>query len=109
MSFEDRLIPVGLSKIDDGRIAITWKDGATLEYAVDRLRAKCPCANCVDEWTGVVKINYDDVRGTGFKSITPVGSYAFTIRFSDGHDTGIYTFQRLRQLGEVWAETESQS
>ena len=30
----------------------------------------------------------------------PVGSYAYTIQFSDGHDTGIYTFERLLELGQ---------
>jgi DUF971 family protein len=33
----------------------------------------------------------------------PVGNYAYTIAFSDGHDTGIYTFELLRELGEVQA------
>jgi DUF971 family protein len=30
----------------------------------------------------------------------PVGNYAYSIHFSDGHDTGIFTFEFLRQLGE---------
>ena len=38
------------------------------------------------------------VRIMGMK---PVGNYAYGIEFSDGHDTGIYTFEYLRELGEV--------
>ncbi len=101
---EERTRPTGLEKVDDATIAITWADGARLTYPVDRLRAKCPCATCVDEMTGAVLVNYDDVRGTGFKKITPVGNYAFQILFSDGHDTGFFTYRRLRGLGEAWAE-----
>ncbi len=101
---DERTRPTGLEKVDDATIAITWADGTRLLYPVDRLRAKCPCATCVDEMTGAVLVSYDDVRGTGFKKVTPVGNYAFQILFSDGHDTGFFTYRRLRGLGEAWAE-----
>ena len=102
MPEDARLTPTGLRKVDDDHVAIEWADGESFEYPVDKLRAACPCASCIDEWTGKVMVRYEDVAGTGFKSITPVGSYAFQVAFSDGHDTGIFTFQRLRRLGEAF-------
>jgi len=46
------------------------------------------------------------VRVQGMK---PVGNYAYSIEFSDGHDTGIYTFELLRELGQVVDGTVSPS
>jgi DUF971 family protein len=37
----------------------------------------------------------------------PVGNYAYTIAFSDGHDTGIYSFDRLLELGEPDAAAQA--
>ena len=104
MAEDARMTPTGLRKINDARVAIDWADGLSFEYPVDQLRAACPCASCIDEWSGKVIVRYEDVAGTGFTSITPVGSYAFQVSFSDGHNTGIYTFKRLRRLGEVFSE-----
>ena len=103
MSYENRYVPVELKKMDDHRIAITWADGAVTEYPTEFLRAKCPCAGCVDEWTGKVLVDPESVKGTGLRSMQQVGNYAFTIAFDDGHDTGIFTYKRLRELGEELA------
>ena len=103
MSYTDEFTPTGLEKVDDDLIGFSWADGATTRIAVDYLRSKCPCADCVDEWTHVVKVKYDDVKGTGFKNIRQMGTYAFHILFADGHDTGIFTYKKLRQLSEAWS------
>ena len=81
-------------------LAIVWKDGAESVYDVRALRLACACASCVDEWTGEPRLEVsgvpDDVRPL---TIKPVGRYAIQIDWSDGHATGIYSFERLRQLG----------
>jgi DUF971 family protein len=40
--------------------------------------------------------------------MSPVGNYAYAIAFSDGHDTGIYTIEYLRELGQETTPAESE-
>lgn len=79
---------------------IEWSDGHVSRYEVRALRLACACARCVDEWTGEERIDDAsvpaDVRP---RKVRPVGRYAIQIDWSDGHDTGIYPFERLRELG----------
>jgi len=82
-------------------LAIVWSDGRESRYGVRELRLACPCATCRDELTGERLLDPsrvpDDVRPV---SLSSVGNYGLKIRWSDGHDTGIYSFDRLRELGE---------
>jgi len=86
-------------EIQRDRILIQWDDGHSGIHLSKVLREGCPCANCVDEWTGQRKIApgsiSDSVR---IMEANPVGNYAVSIAFSDGHNTGIYRFEILRQL-----------
>jgi DUF971 family protein len=81
----------------DGRLAILWSDGHEAIYDSRPLRLECPCAHCVDEWTGERRLEAstvpDDVKVVEVK---PVGRYGYQLRWSDGHSTGIYTFDVLR-------------
>ncbi len=88
-----------ISQRDSRTLAIDWTDGTSQKWDVVDLRRACPCASCIDEWTGknLIKegqIN-DKVRPI---SINSVGQYALSINFSDGHSTGIYSFEKLRSL-----------
>lgn len=90
---------VGISQLDPSTLGMTWSDGSSTSIAVRPLRLACRCAHCVDEWTRE-KILDDskvpvDVKP---KRIDPVGRYALRIAWSDGHDTGIFTFEHLRKL-----------
>ena len=80
-------------------LAITWNDGVETNFRVFDLRAACPCAQCVDELTGKRLLdpgNLDpEVKPV---DIVSVGNYALQIKWSDGHDTGIYSWVRLRAL-----------
>jgi len=81
----------------DGKMNIIWQDGLHLTYDYWELRRHCPCASCVDEITGEKLL--DDA--TIPRDIHPVksafiGHYALEILWSDDHDTGIYTFEKLR-------------
>ena len=88
-----------IRQLNDRTLAITWSDGRENLYDVVSLRRACPCATCVDEWTRQKRLDPasipDSVRPVRIES---VGAYALKVRFSDGHDTGIYTFQMLRSL-----------
>lgn len=78
-------------------LAITWSDGRKEQFDVVKLRRSCPCASCIDEWTREQRLKPEDVPDTVRPlKIESVGAYALKIHFSDGHATGIYTFQMLR-------------
>lgn len=86
---------------DGGALDITWSDGHQGSVAMRTLRGNCPCAHCVDEWTGKRRVGVQDVPAnvhvTGADSI---GRYATRFQWSDGHSTGLYTFARIRALCE---------
>ena len=88
--------------IDDGDgVTITWADGAQNRFDAPNLRRACACAGCVNEWTGERTLRPDTVaEGLSFSSIAVVGRYALNFNFSDGHDTGIYSFKYLRELSD---------
>ena len=85
----------------DGRVSVEWSDGVESSYGARQLRLACPCAGCVNEWTGEKMLKEDSVpEDVSFSHITLVGRYALNFHFSDGHETGIYSFKYLRELGE---------
>jgi len=87
---------------DETRLRIAWKDGLVAEYVPRELRLLCPCAGCVDEMTGVRTLRPEMVDGGVYPTaIHYVGRYALQFVWSDGHSTGIYTFEYLRQIAEV--------
>lgn len=97
----DREVTSGLDlramrRVDDRSIAMSWADGSTSVWDVVELRRACPCAECVDEWSGRRTLDPGSVdEATRPVTITTVGRYALTIEFSDGHRTGIYSFKQL--------------
>lgn len=80
-------------------LIITWEPGHLSTYPIRQLRLACQCATCRDEFTGRELLDPgavpQDIRAS---EVSLVGNYAIKIRFSDGHDTGIYTYQYLLQL-----------
>lgn len=86
---------------DDFNLRITWADGRECLFNAAALRRVCPCAQCVNEWTGerMLKPNTiaDDIE---IKDLSLVGRYALNFQWSDGHQTGIYSFRYLRELCE---------
>ena len=85
----------------DSEITINWSDETSSKYNAFQLRKACPCAGCINEWTGEKILKPDQVsEDLTFASIAIVGRYALNFNFSDGHDTGIFSFQYLKQLSE---------
>ena len=83
----------------DGKLKIVWADDSQSVFPFGFLRNHCPCAVCVDEWTGTRK-NLILLLPGNFRpmSVEPVGNYAIQIAWSDGHNTGIYSFSGLKEL-----------
>jgi DUF971 family protein len=92
-------------------IKIDWKDGHHSEYTLGYLRDECPCATCTGaHGTKPEKTNYaasESAPANPFKMYTPtlkmlrveeVGAYAIRIDWSDGHGSGIYSFDHLRRI-----------
>lgn len=100
-------VPVSIDVKKGQGMTIRWGDGAENRYSLSLLRSMCPCAKCKEERAeksakkpllNVLPGNY-----AGELTITSaelVGNYALKLVWSDGHDTGIYSFAYLRLLSE---------
>ncbi len=87
-----------------GELQVMWPDGHPGIHKAYFLRTSCACAACIDENSGKKILDHKrvplDIRLTGF---APMGRYAVSAQFSDGHRTGIYPFKKLRELCECEA------
>lgn len=95
------LEPVQIIEESDSEVTITWSDDLETHYNALDLRRTCPCAGCINEWTGEKMLKDDQIPvDLSFRSISIVGRYALNFHFSDGHDTGIFSFAYLRKLSD---------
>jgi len=93
--------PAEIKQDDDFTVSIVWRDDRRCTYRATHLRRACPCAQCVNEWTGQRVLKPESVsENIEIKNISIVGRYALNFRWSDGHETGIYSFRYLRELCE---------
>ncbi len=84
-----------------GGLLIRWADGRECRYGAAALRRACPCAQCVNEWTGERMLKAEAVADElQIADIQIVGRYALNFRWTDNHETGIYSFRYLRELCE---------
>jgi DUF971 family protein len=91
--------PLEIIEEDESTIAILWSDNSHSKFFAADLRRKCPCAQCVNEWSGERTLKPESISdATIISSTSVVGRYALNFHFSDGHDTGIYSFQYLREI-----------
>ncbi len=93
------IAPSAIGKKGNNLIMVDWNDGLRSEYETRKLRLNCPCAACVNEWTGEKMLNPSAIS----KEIWPVrlfsvGRYAMGVQWSDGHSTGIFSYDYLRRL-----------
>ncbi|WP_101066194.1 P-loop NTPase [Roseovarius salinarum] len=90
---------------DDTGLLLRWADGHEQCIAPRDLRLACRCAACRDEMSGKPILDPDtvplDIRLT---RIWSVGNYALGMAFSDGHESGIYTFKALRAMQDAELE-----
>ena len=100
--------PIRLDLVSAEELRIQWSDGQVRSYRVSELRNACPCATCREKREAppaapgsLPVLSLAEAQPTRILEMKPVGSYAYTIRFSDGHDTGIYTLEFLRELGQA--------
>ena len=91
--------PQALEAIRDERILRVVWEGELVEFPFVFLRRQCACAHCVNEWTGEPILDPATVpEDLGLVKAEMVGNYALRIQWSDGHGSGLYTWDRLREL-----------
>jgi DUF971 family protein len=100
------LQPTQLKILDEGSLQIKWSDGQLRRYPVAELREGCPCATCNEKRkappppaTSLPVISQAETQPLRITHMEPMGRYAYGIHFSDGHDTGLFTLESLRELG----------
>lgn len=93
------MIPVEIKKSGPYEITVLWDDGHESVFQTRYLRSECMCAGCVNELTGERMLDPETVpRDITVTSAEHVGRYGVKFVFSDGHDDGIYTWRRLREI-----------
>jgi DUF971 family protein len=99
--------PTKLEVAEGTKLVITWSDGVVREIGFGELRKACPCASCREQRKetalpagGLQVISLAEARPLKIQAMQPVGNYAYNIEFSDGHDSGIFTLELLRELGK---------
>lgn len=90
---------------DEGFLEICWGE-TVCHYPYKFLRGHCPCAECVDEDTGIRRLDVASIS----EQIRPMnlsftGNYALKIHWNDGHQTGLYTWDHLQRLSRDPAVT----
>jgi DUF971 family protein len=90
--------PLEVGSVTDKTLAIRWSDGHQSTHTWASLRLNCPCAACKGEFGyRPPRLTEQDIPSTiRAMSMSQVGAYALRFVWSDGHDTGIYTFNSLR-------------
>ena len=97
--------PQSIRRLDRGGIEIAWSDGAKADYSPRLLRDACPCATCRERRAQPAApallpvLTPEEVAPLAIAGMKPVGQYAYSNEFSDGHSSGIYTLDYLRELG----------
>jgi DUF971 family protein len=100
---------VRVMKSEGTGVEIDWKDGHASKWGFVWLRNACPCATCHDEREksgrepGVAKPKEQTLlqmyeAPVKLLEVTPVGKYALKFKWSDGHESGIYSWEYLRRV-----------
>jgi DUF971 family protein len=95
--------PVKVQRLSPSELRVEWDDGHQGRHTMAVLRKYCPCAACKSERDAndgpallpIVVPGKNELQG-----VEPVGSYALQLSWVDGHRTGIYTYDYLRQICE---------
>ncbi len=106
--FETRHWPVEIRlRKAEKRLEVAFDDGRSFSYPAELLRVESPSAEVQGHGASQKQV-VAGRRHVGILELEPVGNYAIRIRFDDLHDSGIFSWQYLRELGEtqdkVWSD-----
>ncbi len=92
--------PIGFLRRDPRTLSILWEDSHRDDFDVRDLRLACRCALCIEEMSGRKLLDPKTIRSdVSPRQIVSIGNYAIQFDWSDGHNSGIYSFNDLRALG----------
>lgn len=108
------VLPTEIKRLGSDGLKITWQDGKVCTLSSRVLRQNCPCAVCKEERgdgshakpltpkkSSMLKVVSSTIEEElQLEEVQGVGNYAISLRWGDGHHTGIYQFSLLRELGE---------
>ena len=90
-------------------LAVSFSDGATFRIPFELMRIYSPSAEVQGHGPGQ-EVLQTGKRLVGLEGLEPVGNYAIKPTFSDGHDSGLFTWEYLYFLGseqtQLWADYE---
>jgi DUF971 family protein len=95
------MAPTNLRALRDQKtLEVTWPDGVTHRIPFQLLRFECPCASCVNEFTGERTIRLENIPADVMPTAMHLtGNYALKVDWSDGHSTGLYAWEVIRRIG----------
>ena len=98
------LVPTAIRLRTKSRVLeVTFADGVQFELPFEYLRVYSPSADVRGHGPGQETLQLGK-HAVGIRTVEPVGRYAVRLVFDDGHDTGIYTWTYLHELGQTHAE-----
>jgi DUF971 family protein len=84
---------------DKRALTVTFDDGESFVLSAELLRVLSPSAE-VQGHSEAQRVTVAGKKNVGIVRLEPVGNYAARIVFDDGHDTGLFVWEYLRELGE---------
>ena len=84
-------------------LEVAFDDGSRFELPFEYLRVFSPSAEVRGHGPGQETLQLGK-HEVGIKAIDPIGNYAVRLVFDDGHDTGLYTWDYLHELGTTFGE-----
>ncbi len=103
--------PIKINRPKPYLLFAEWADGYSATIELETLRRSCPCAECTGEAIGnkVYSVAQSIKIEPGvfeLISLKPVGQYALSAEWKNGHSTGLYTWDKLRFIFEQFAIKE---
>ena len=94
--------PIEIKRVGNREIDLSWDDRHESAYSVAYLRRVCPCAECLkarnQPKNPLRVVSGVTPESLQFGEVALAGNYALTISFSDGHSSGIFSFEYLREV-----------
>lgn len=92
---------------DGDAIVFEWSGDQTTRWTAGKLRRECPCATCREKRrgesesvaakpAGLPVLSAAEAKPLTVQTLRPVGNYAYNVVFSDGHHSGLFTLEMLR-------------
>ncbi len=99
VNYDKTTIPSRVESHSPTEMFFGWSNSASFAIPYFELRFYCPCANCVDERTGVRTLKRENVAADIRPiAVNAVGRYALQVTWSDKHSTGMYPFNLLYSI-----------